>query len=86
MQPDQTPQMKHENPEIAAAIVRMTRALGARIAAGDPYDLELVGDVATALQKAERAAVTGLRKQGYSWADIGDGAGISRQAAQQRWG
>ena len=31
-------------------------------------------------------AVTGLRGFGYSWADIGTRLGITRQAAQQRWG
>ena len=31
-------------------------------------------------------AVKGLRAHGYSWAEIGARLGISRQAAQQRWG
>jgi len=31
-------------------------------------------------------AVTGLRGSGYSWAEIGSRLGITRQAAQQRWG
>jgi hypothetical protein len=31
-------------------------------------------------------AVIGLRSFGYSWADIGIRLGITRQAAQQRWG
>jgi hypothetical protein len=31
-------------------------------------------------------AVTGLRGFGYSWAEIGNRLGITRQAAQQRWG
>ena len=31
-------------------------------------------------------AVTGLREFGYSWAEIGSRLGITRQAAQQRWG
>jgi hypothetical protein len=30
--------------------------------------------------------VTGLREFGYSWAEIGARLGITRQAAQQRWG
>ena len=32
------------------------------------------------------AAVTGLRAFGYSWTEIGSRLGITRQAAQQRWG
>jgi hypothetical protein len=31
-------------------------------------------------------AVKGLRTHGYSWPEIGVRLGISRQAAQQRWG
>ncbi len=31
-------------------------------------------------------AVKGLREFGYSWAEIGSRLGITRQAAQQRWG
>jgi hypothetical protein len=31
-------------------------------------------------------AVKGLRGYGYSWAEIGARLGITRQAAQQRWG
>jgi hypothetical protein len=38
------------------------------------------------LDTAIGQAVTGLRDFGYSWADIGLRLGVSRQAAQQRWG
>ena len=38
------------------------------------------------LDHAIRDAITGLRGHGYSWADIGTRLGITRQAAQQRWG
>jgi hypothetical protein len=31
-------------------------------------------------------AVAGLRRVGYSWAEIASRLGITRQAAQQRWG
>src|SRR5262249_26144105 len=31
-------------------------------------------------------AITGLRAFGYSWADIATRLGVTRQAAQQRWG
>ena len=30
-------------------------------------------------------AVTGLRKAGYSWAEIAARLGVTRQAAHQRW-
>jgi hypothetical protein len=37
-------------------------------------------------ERAEAAAITGLRGFGYSWADIAIRLGITRQGAQQRWG
>ena len=41
----------------------------------------------TDLDHAITEAITGLRaRHGYSWADIGIRLGITRQAAQQRWG
>ena len=42
----------------------------------------LASDIDTAI----RNAVTGLRGYGYSWAEIGTRLGVTRQAAQQRWG
>ena len=43
--------------------------------------------LATCLDQAITEAITGLRTgAGYSWADIALRLGISRQAAQQRWG
>ena len=33
-----------------------------------------------------RHAVTGLRQIGYSWAEMSSRLGVTRQAAQQRWG
>jgi hypothetical protein len=51
-----------------------------------------LGDVAAAAKTAEEAdaalaiAVTHARVAGASWADIGRACGITRQAAQQRWG
>ena len=38
------------------------------------------------IDSAIAQAVTGLRAFGYSWAEIGSRLGITRQAAQQRWG
>ena len=36
--------------------------------------------------KAIAYAIGGLREFGYSWAEIGSRLGVTRQAAQQRWG
>jgi predicted transcriptional regulator len=42
--------------------------------------------LATELDEAIAQAVIGLREAGYSWAEIAARLGVSRQAAQQRWG
>jgi hypothetical protein len=42
--------------------------------------------LATELDEAIGQTVIGLRKAGYSWAEIAARLGVSRQAAQQRWG
>ena len=75
-----------ENDDYAAFLRRAIRAFGRRIAAGD---IDALGDAAflsAQLDTAIKNAVTGLRQRGYSWADIGRQLGITRQAAQQRWG
>jgi hypothetical protein len=75
-----------ENDEYVAFLSRAIRAFGRRVAAGD---IDALGDVAflsAQLDATIRQAVTGLRARGYSWADIGLQLGVTRQAAQQRWG
>jgi hypothetical protein len=42
--------------------------------------------LATKLDEAIGQAVNGLRKAGYSWVEIAARLGVTRQAAQQRWG
>jgi hypothetical protein len=44
------------------------------------------GGLADEIDAARAEAVKGLRAYGYSWAEIGSRLGITRQAAQQRWG
>jgi hypothetical protein len=75
-----------ENDDYAAFLRRAIRAFGRRIAAGD---IDALGDAAflsAQLDTVIKTAVTGLRQRGYSWADIGRQLGVTRQAAQQRWG
>jgi hypothetical protein len=38
------------------------------------------------VKAATRVAVAGLRRWSYSWYDIASQVGVSKQAAQQRWG
>ena len=80
------PRRPVENDEYAAFARRILRAYSRRIAAGDIDALADMADLAAEIDTAMGQAVTGLREQGYSWAEIGTRLGITRQAAQQRWG
>jgi hypothetical protein len=75
-----------ENDEYAAFLGRVLRAYAHRVAAGDVEALTLMLGLSADIDDAIAQAVTGLRGFGYSWAEIGSRLGITRQAAQQRWG
>ena len=75
-----------ENDAYAAFTRRILRAYARRIATGDIEALTAMTSLAADIDTALREAVTGLRTFGYSWAEIGSRLGITRQAAQQRWG
>jgi hypothetical protein len=75
-----------ENDEYAAFVRRVIRAYSRRVAAGDVDAIAAMIQTAADLDAAIHQAVLGLRRSGYSWAEIGMRLAISRQAAQQRWG
>ncbi len=75
-----------ENDEYAAFVRRIVRAYARRVASGDVEALTDMVALSSVLDDAIGDAVTGLRSHGYSWAEIAARLGISRQAAQQRWG
>ena len=75
-----------ENDEYATFIRRIIRAFAKRVATGDVEALRDMVALSTLLDDAIGDAVKGLRAHGYSWAEIADRLGISRQAAHQRWG
>ncbi len=75
-----------DNDEYAAFARRVLRAYARRVATGDVEALTLMTDLADEIDAAISQAVQGLRAYGYSWAEIGSRLGITRQAAQQRWG
>ena len=76
-----------ENTAYAAFARRILRAYARRISAGDIDALADITILAADIDNAIRHAVTGLRTNtGYSWAEIGARLGVTRQAAQQRWG
>jgi ribosomal protein S20 len=79
-------QRRVENDEYASFIRRVIRAHARRVAAGDVEALADMTGLATELDEVIAQAVIGLREAGYSWADIAARLGITRQAAQQRWG
>ena len=75
-----------ENDDYGAFTRRILRAYARRIATGDIDALVLMTSLSADIDTAIRQAVTGLRAFGYSWAEIGNRLGVTRQAAQQRWG
>lgn len=75
-----------ENDEYAAFIRRIIAAHARRVATGDVEALRDLANLSAELDNALITAVKGLRAFGYSWAEIGSRLGITRQAAQQRWG
>ena len=75
-----------ENDEYAAFVRRVIRAHARRVAAGDVDALADMTGLAAELDEAITQGVTGLRNIGYSWAEIAVRLGVTRQAAQQRWG
>ena len=80
------PRRPVENDEYAAFARRVIRAYARRIATGDIEALTAMATLATDLDEAISQAVTGLRDYGYSWAEIARPLGVTRQAAQQRFG
>lgn len=75
----------YENDEYAAMIRRMIRAYGRRVADGDDVDLTELASMRDALELAIGDAVKGQRAR-WSWAVIGRALGVTRSAAQQRYG
>lgn len=75
-----------ENDDFAAFARRVIRAFSKRIANGDIDALADIAFMSGQIDQAIKDAVTGLRQRGYSWTDIGLQLGVTKQAAQQRYG
>lgn len=76
-----------ETPEYGKMVARMIRSYGRRVADADEIDLAQMLQMRDELDAAIVKAVHGQRtKWGRSWGYIAEAAGITRQAAQQRWG
>jgi hypothetical protein len=74
-----------ENNDYSSFNRRILRAM-ARRASTDIDALPMLQSTLDEGQRLMRDAVAKLRADGYSWADIGARLGISKQAAQQRFG
>lgn len=72
-----------ENADYGAMVVRLVKALGRRVAEGDPEDMRLIREAREALSWAEGEALVGLMEQGHSVRQIGAALGISGQAVSQ---
>src|SRR3954454_180899 len=77
-----------ENAAFDAFVRRILRANGRRVAAGDVEALASLSQLSSEVDAVTRLAVAGLRKApySYSWSEIADRLGITKQAAQQRYG
>jgi hypothetical protein len=77
-----------ENPAFAAFARRILRAAGRRVADGDVEGLADLVNLRSDLDAAIADAIQGLRspKWSYSWTEIARVLGVTRQAAQQRYG
>jgi hypothetical protein len=71
--------------EYITFVRRIIRAAGRR-AGTDIESLPHLIALRTALDEQIAQAVTSVRTDGYSWADVAQRTGGTRQAAQQRWG
>jgi hypothetical protein len=75
-----------ENSDYSAFLRRAIRSAGKRVGGGDVDGLADLLSLAGELDRAIDSAVRGLRDAGYSWGEIASRLGVTRQAAQQRWG
>jgi hypothetical protein len=77
-----------ENDQFDAFVRRILRAYARRVAAGDIEGLAMLTMLSSEVDSVLRQAVRGLRDKpyAYSWDEIGQRLGVSRQAVQMRFG
>src|SRR3954451_7848135 len=77
-----------ENREFDAFVRRILRAYARRVANGDVEALRSLAALSSDVDAVTRLAVAGLRKSpySYSWSEIAERLGVSKQAAQMRYG
>src|SRR5690242_11159368 len=77
-----------ENDEFGAFVGRILAAYGRRVGAGDVEALRALSALSSEVDAVTRLAVASLKQapHRYSWAEIADRLGTTRQAAQMRYG
>jgi hypothetical protein len=77
-----------ENAQFDAFVRRILRAYARRVGAGDVEALRALSLLSSEVDAVSRLAVAGLRQApySYSWSEIADRLGVSKQAAQMRYG
>lgn len=71
--------------ELKGMFGRMLRAYVKRAADEDPWVVKDLLDIREQLDASIDDAVANLVARGYSWQDIGQELGMTRQAAWKRW-
>lgn len=75
-----------ETTEYLGAARRFIRAAGRRVADADEIELAQLVALQDVVDEAIVTAIRGMRDRDCSWAYIARGLGVTRQAAQMRWG
>lgn len=75
-----------ENDKFLLMVGRMVKAAGRRVAAGDIESLGKLMDLQRSLDDTIGIAARALHDEGYSWTEIADRLGVSREAPRKRWG
>lgn len=80
------PRRRTETDDYVLFARRILNGLGRRVASGDVENVAALAELSRDVDRVLADAVAGLRAAGYSWAEIAARLGVTRQAAQQRWG
>lgn len=83
---DETMRRRHEAPDVGKAAARFMRALAKRAANGEAEAIEWLIQLQAELDAATQLAVDNYRELGFSWAQVAQLTGTTRQAAQMRFG
>ena len=77
-----------ENAQFDAFVRRILRAYARRVAAGDVEALRSLAQLSSEVDAVTRLAVAGLRTSpyNYSWSEIADRLGVTKQTAHERYG